>query len=117
MQAHLKMLALREMRGEMPRGVLICVLEKPREYVPKRKCKKCGENYEMSLFFVTGEGGVYACPGCAEHQKLSPYEPKSPKIPEFYRITATRSAEQLERSRGEIDRVAMDMRDMWERGK
>jgi CRISPR/Cas system-associated exonuclease Cas4 (RecB family) len=117
MQADFQMLALREQVGESPQGILVCVLEKPREYIPKRKCTGCKESYEMGLFFTTGEGGVYACPGCSMKQKLSPYEPKSPKVPEFYRITATRTAEQLDTARREIGKVAVSMIDMINNGK
>lgn len=108
MQADFQMLALQNLVGETPQGVMVCVLEKPHQYTPKRKCKACGQQWELASFIETGEG-LYACPMCGEKQKVSPYEPKVPKTPEYFRILATRSEEQLERSRSEIDHVASMM--------
>jgi DNA-directed RNA polymerase subunit RPC12/RpoP len=110
MQADFQMLALRERVGEAPQGVLICVLEKPREYTPKRKCQGCGEQWELASFLPTGEG--HACPMCGHKQKLSPYVPRVPKVPEFYRITAQRTARELEESERQIRQVALQMEEM-----
>jgi DNA-directed RNA polymerase subunit RPC12/RpoP len=106
-QADFQMIALQNRIGEAPKGVMVCVLEKPREYTPKRKCAGCGETWEMASYLSTGDG--HACPACDYRQKLKPYEPKVPRIPEFYRVLVTRSPEELERSEIEIRETALRM--------
>jgi len=93
---------------------MICVLEKPREYTPMRKCKACQETFELAAFQATGEG--YACPWCREVQHVSPYKPKSPKLPEFYRVLATRTQDRLEQSGYQILQIAERMQNMRESG-
>src|SRR5581483_4569462 len=52
-QADFQLLALKDLltrKGHNPdevQGVMVSVLEKPREYTPKRKCKGCGETFEL----------------------------------------------------------------------
>jgi hypothetical protein len=88
-------------------GILICVLEKPHEYVPKRKCAKCRGDYDLQLYRPMEHG--FACPACDTVQELSPYIPKVPKIPEYFRVTATRDSEQLSVAKREITAVAIRM--------
>lgn len=88
-------------------GVLVCVLEKPHEYIPKRKCAGCKNSYELMAFIPKAEG--FMCPVCGVVQKLNPYVPKVPKEPDYFRITVTRSAEQLEIAKREILHVAEEM--------
>lgn len=88
-------------------GVLVSVLEKPKEYIPKRKCKGCAETIEMELFLSTGEG--HACPLCGAVQKLTPYVPKVERVPVYYRVLATRQPAQLELDLLHISHVAVEM--------
>jgi hypothetical protein len=105
-----KIIQLMEQHGNSTsevQGILVCVLEKPHEYVPKRKCAGCKETWEMSSFIPQSEG--FMCPSCNCVQELSPYIPKSPKVPEYFRITVTRDARQLEIAKHEILRTANRM--------
>lgn len=95
-------------------GVLVSVLEKPREYIPKRKCKGCGETYPLEAFFVCVEG--HRCPVCGNTQKLKPYIAKEAPIAEYYRLTITRTPGQLETARREITQVALAMEELRTRG-
>lgn len=104
MQASFQMLALQEQIKEPVQGVLVSVLEKPRMYIPKRKCKGCGESFEMGLYLSTGDG--HACPSCGTVQKLSVYEPKVKLTPQFYRVVAVRNEEQLKQALSEITQTA-----------
>jgi hypothetical protein len=91
-------------------GILICVLEKPHEYVPMRKCVKCKGSYDLQLYRPVEHG--FTCPACGIVQELSPYIPKVPKIPEYFRIAAVRNPEQLEVAKTEITAVAVRMERM-----
>jgi hypothetical protein len=91
-------------------GILICVLEKPHEYVPKRKCAKCRGDYDLQLYRPMEHG--FACPACDTVQELSPYIPKVPKIPEYFRVAAVRNEEQLMVAKREITAVAIRMERM-----
>lgn len=108
MQASFQSLALRAKIGEPVQGVLVSVLEKPRLYVPKRKCKGCAEQFEMGLYLSTGTG-EHACPSCGAKQKLSAYEPKVRMTPQFYRVVAVRNEVQLAQAEGEIVATAERM--------
>lgn len=88
-------------------GILVCVLEKPHEYVPTRKCAKCKGQYDLQLYTAMEHG--FRCPACATVQELSPYIPKVPKIPNYFRISVVRTPEQLEVAREEITRIAVRM--------
>lgn len=96
------------------RGVLVSVLEKPRDYIPKRKCKKCGGQYELRAFREHADG--HLCPVCGEVQKLKPYVPTVPSNPEYFRMIVTRTPEQLAVAREEIAHVAESMQDMIDEG-
>ena len=98
---------LQEEMNTVPRGVLVSVLEKPREYTPKRKCKGCGNQYELESFFVGADG--HHCPMCNHVQILKPYTPTVPAAPEYFQMIVTRTPEQLERARREIGAVAESM--------
>lgn len=92
---------------EVVQGVLVCVLEKPYEHIPERKCKGCANTYPLATFDVTPEG--YRCPVCRAVQTLKPYIAKSSHEPEYFRIIITRTPEQLEIARAEILSTALDM--------
>ena len=96
------------------RGVLVSVLEKPRDYTPKRKCKGCSNSYELESYLIHADG--HMCPMCGYVQKLKPYTPTVPLAPEFYRLIVTRSPEQLAIARNEIAMVAEAMDDLRESG-
>jgi len=123
-QADFQILALQHRLEETPRhsgddisvqGVLVSVLEKPRQYTPKRKCKGCGETWELDSFRPTATG--HACPMCGAEQKIKPYVPTVVPTPEFFRIVVTRSPQQLETSRREFAMVAEAMEQMRVLGK
>lgn len=100
--------AMCEMYGcHQVQGILICVLEKPRDYTPKRKCSGCSDTYELSSYLPTSEG--FMCPVCGKVQQLKRYEPKVPRVPAYFRIVATRTPEQLAVAREEMIQVAVEM--------
>lgn len=96
------------------RGVLVSVLEKPRDYTPMRKCKGCGGSFELESFIPHEDG--HMCPMCGNIQKLKPYTPTVPSNPDYFRIIVTRTPAQLETARQEIAQVTIAMEDMMEEG-
>lgn len=106
MQASFQILALQgNYPAEQVGGLLVSVLERTRPYIPKRKCKQCGELLEMGLYIATSEG--HSCPLCGAVQKLSPYQPKKEATPpDFFRLRVTRGEDQLCTARAEIQQVA-----------
>jgi hypothetical protein len=115
MQADFQMLALGEMVGlENVNGMLIGVIEKPYEYVPKRKCKGCGKTYEFSCYVAVED--KYKCGWCGHVQVLSPVtKPVGyTKEPFSYYIRVERTVEQLRYSLAAIRMVAIQMWDLIE---
>ena len=96
------------------RGVLVSVLEKPREYTPRRKCKGCSDTYDLESFIPTPEG--HKCPACGTVQHMKPYVPTVVPMPDYWRMIVTRTPDQLEVARREILCVAGDMQDMMNSG-
>lgn len=83
-------------------GVLVNVLEKPKKYIPKRKCRTCDASYEFYTWIPTGKGS-YQCPVCGSRQDLQPLKESIGDRPaSYYRILVTRSPEQLRLDRDEI---------------
>lgn len=124
MQADFQLLALQTIIQQQPRhmrdditirGVLVSVLEKPREYTPTRKCKGCHGSYDLASYLICADG--HTCPMCGAVQILKPYTPTVPSNPEFWRMTVTRTPEQLERSRREIAAAAERMEEYRESGE
>lgn len=119
-QADFQLLALqaelgRNKTGSTLRGVLVSVLEKPREYTPMRKCKDCKGSYELSAYREHENGNI--CPMCGSIQKVTPYKPTVANTPEYFRLIVTRTPDQLETARREIMMVTEMMEDMRERGR
>lgn len=110
-QASFQSLALQHKLGEPVQGVIVNVIEKPRNYVPRRKCKGCGQMYELASFIPTGTN-EYSCPVCGNIQKLKPYEPKTERNGEFFRMKVTRTQEHLETHLDEFESVASKMENM-----
>ncbi len=121
MQASFQTLALQEeisrrYQGQYPsdevQGVLVNVLEKPKRYVPRRKCKSCQEMYEYSTWLPTGTG-EYSCPVCGNRQVLQALK-ENPSVhpPEYYRIIVTRTTGQLQKARQDILQVGQRMQQM-----
>lgn len=122
MQASFQLLCLKhKLRGEdLPiQGVLVSVLEKPKAYVPKRKCKGCDESFPLSTWIpapahtiavpVKGKPDkivstdLAGCPDCGNIQVVKPYEPKkAANPPSYFRFAVTRSVEQLEIAKARI---------------
>ncbi len=115
MQADFQTLALREFvsnRGEDPnkvKGVLIGVIEKPHEYVPKRKCKGCGNTFDIGLFTPFEDG--YACGWCGFKQAVTPLKKKPgyTSDPVTYYIKIERSPERLQEAIKCIELMTEDM--------
>ena len=112
MQADFQMLALREYLKEIKDdtpvvGMLVGVIEKPREYVPKRKCKGCGNQYEFAVYNVL-ESGLYECGWCKYQQELTPPKKEAgyQGDPLSYYIHVARSEEALDLSFERIRYVA-----------
>lgn len=96
-------------------GVLVSVLEKPREYTPKRKCKGCGDSYALESYLPTSEG--FMCPVCGHVQKLKPYIAKEGPKCDYFQFTVTRTPDQLAVAKGEILQIAQEMEEIREEGK
>lgn len=116
MQATFQMLALRQKldkdpatRGAPIGGVLVNVLEKPKRYVPKRKCKNCKELQEFATYIPTSTG-EYACPMCGVKQTLTALKNDTPTIPpEYYQFLVTRNTDELRRGQDQIIKVGQEM--------
>lgn len=99
---------------DLVQGVLVCVLEKPYEYRPIRKCKGCHESYDMMMYIPRSDG--FMCPMCSHVQELKPYKPTKAKEPEYFRLTVVRNADQLAVAKEEITATALAMEAMREQG-
>ena len=125
LQASFQLLALEHMLNvehqgndhALVRGVLVNVLEKPRAYVPERKCKGCGETSEMTAWLSKPSDGLFCCPWCGYEQELKPYKPKVEHRPEYWRMLVTRTDEQLHRHLLMITDTSQDMAYMIDRAK
>lgn len=121
MQASFQILALQSLldsqgQGETVQGVLVNILEKPKKYIPKRKCKGCEEYYEYSTWIPTGDGR-FSCPVCGNKQELIRLKDNpTTRPPSYYRIVVTRTKAQLDRAKAEMIQVGERMTRMSERG-
>jgi hypothetical protein len=117
MQADFQMLALQHMlknsNAEIKQvnGLLVNVIEKPREYVPKRKCQSCAEYWNYSAW-QPGEDSLMACPGCGNQQKLKPVASEKFQEASYFRMVVERTPEQLAISKSQIADVAEAMQRM-----
>lgn len=108
MQACFQMLALQGVTGEMPRGVLVNVLEKAPKYTPIRTCRSCKERVELRDWRPTGTG--YQCPSCSNVQDIDTSDKsKVVRTPKFYRIMVQRTLDELERAKVDMIQVAERM--------
>jgi hypothetical protein len=114
-QASFQTLALRYHLQNMPgevQGVLVNVLEKPRVYIPKRKCKGCEQTYEFATYVSTGKG-TYKCPQCYHEQVLTALkEAPQSAPPKYYRFPVYRRDAQLMRDAEDFHKVGMRMKEM-----
>lgn len=117
MQADFQLLALKEKiradnfsNGEdiQVNGLLVNVIEKPKEYVPRRKCQGCGDYWNFSAW-QPAEGGKMACPACGNQQKLKPVDSEKFDEPRYFRMIVERTPEQLQRSKADIAEIAIRM--------
>jgi hypothetical protein len=122
-QADFQLLALNHLIETQPRhrgddvtvqGVLVSVLEKPREYKPKRKCQGCKQSWLLDLYRATPEG--FTCPVCNHVQKLKPRLVHEGPMGEYFRMIVTRTPDQLEIARQEIRQVANMMQHLQREG-
>lgn len=111
-QPDFQMLALQEQIDQPVQGMLIDVLEKPAEYVPKRTCKgECRGQYELRDW--QPEGTEYRCPVCGHIQPLDTADrSKKERVPAYYRLPVTRTQEQLQASKVHILKTALRMLEM-----
>lgn len=110
MQADFQMLALGEKVGqENIVGMLVGVIDKPREYVPKRTCKGCKQQYEFSMYVPVES--KYKCGWCGHLQELSPLSKPTGyvKDPDTYYIRVDRTLEDLKTSKDLISGVTSAM--------
>ena len=107
MQADFQLHALAHHIGDVPQGLIINVLEKPKIYEPVRTCKACKQRQEFAEYLVHAMG--YECPQCHAVQEFDPPKPKAPDEPKYYRVQVTRSISDLERSIDEIRAVSRRM--------
>lgn len=92
-------------------GLLINVIEKPRDYIPKRKCKVCAKQWEFASWIPVGDG--HSCPMCGNVQKLKAVDTdKQEEAPQCFRVVVERTATQLAVSKEEIADVARFMQSM-----
>lgn len=116
MQATFQTMALQHLKGAEVQGVLINVLEKPKRYVPKRKCKSCKELQEFATYIPTSTG-EYSCPMCGTRQVLTPLKLDTPTIPPtYYRFPVTRTQQELDRWKPQIIAVGQQMIHMEQHG-
>lgn len=91
------------------RGVMVNVIEKPSQYVPRRKCKGCSTLYEYGSYLPAGDG-EYNCPMCGLKQKLTALKDKPEFVgAEFYRFVQQPSERQIEQAQNEINKTALLM--------
>jgi hypothetical protein len=111
-QANFQLLALWNHVGEKPQGILVNVLEKPKDTQPVRKCPGCEERIELRNWVPTGGG--YNCPLCGfTHTKLDTTDRrKVARIPAYYRLMVTRTMDELEVAAREIDRAYTRMQEL-----
>ena len=108
MQAAFQLLALSANVGTPVAGVLVNILEKPGEYIPKHTCKGCRAVVERASWSPTGEG--YACPLCGNIQKLDlSNKSRKERKPNYYRHMVTRTEEELGIARREMEQIADEM--------
>ena len=117
MQADFQMLALREfiyannhLPGEHDKvnGLLINIIEKPKDYIPKRKCPECEVYWNYSAW-QPQSGGMFKCPNGHE-KKLKPLDTqKDAPQARYFRMMVERTPEQLECAKEQIKHIAFEM--------
>jgi len=108
-QADFQSLALAHHTGEPVQGILINVIEKPRVYIPKRKCQSCSKLWELPAWLPASDGNS-RCPECHTEQRLGRGN-TSPTIsnPSYYRFAVQRTPQQLETSHRQFQQIALAM--------
>jgi hypothetical protein len=129
MQASFQLLALQhqlekerwEPSYDGVQGVLVNVLEKPKIYIPKRKCRGCEGYAEFGAWSPAGskvtkgkEVMLYSCPNCRNIQSLAPVSTEERPQGECFRMIVQRGPEELEQAQREIRSVALNMKGMAE---
>jgi len=114
LEHHLKTTTAFDRQG--PEGILLTILEKPKLYEPKRKCKSCLKQYPFDLWLPSGEG-LYGCPVCGNMQKVAKLkENPVTSEPAFYRMLVQRSDERLQRDLKQLRGIGTSMFWMQENG-
>jgi hypothetical protein len=93
-------------------GVLINVIEKPKQYVPKRKCKGCAQTLPFITYApVNHTSNHYTCSLCLHLQILQPIKPEQLQLkePTFYRLYTRRSDERIEHMISDAMEIARRM--------
>ena len=95
-QADFQILALQSHLQAPVHGVIVDVVEKPRNAPPRRKCKGCGAYSDYSAYLPSYDSpGKYVCPLCGHIQGLTPLGDPRSYTPETYRLVITRTPLQL----------------------
>lgn len=116
MQAAFQLLTLNSLYPNQVRGIIINVLEKPRNNAPRRKCKGCNQ-YSLFEHYLIAEGGKYACPHCGHPQKLAPLGDSLSYQPSFWRMKVTRTKEALDDALTHILKTRWMMEDAYDSGE
>ena len=111
MQADFQMHAFQAKLGHLPKGMLVTVLEKPNQYIPKRKCKGCKSQFEYRSYLPTHQPNTFICGSCGYTQVLEPPDYKDPTPTQIFTIQVTRSHERLQYSLELIDEIRQKMLD------
>jgi len=105
-QADFQILALQYHLQAPVQGLIVNVVEKPRNSPPRRKCKGCGTYCDYSSYLPdSASPGKYCCPLCGHTQSLTPLGVAVNYSPETYRLIVTRAPEVLRASISSIDQV------------
>lgn len=96
-------------------GLIINVLEKPRNTRPTRKCRKCGEYSDFSTW-VVADDGKHSCPWCGATQKLTPLADAASYEGDYYRIIVQNPIQRRTATLQAITSVWLNMKWMEEIG-
>lgn len=115
-QAVFETMALRHLYGESVANpaVIIDVTEKPRRYIPTRKCKAvggCGRKIKFAEWIEDVKDGHYRCPLCGTVQPLTPPDTNKDNdpTPTMYRFGLSLAPEYLAASQFSMLEVAKEM--------
>ena len=110
-QADFQIMALESVVRAPVQGLIVNVLEKPRNSAPRRKCRGCGQYSEYSSW-LPAEDLKHSCPYCGATQKLSPLGPADSYAGDYYRIIVQTNLARREALQHSIQNVWGEMQDL-----